>query len=388
MNNSAEDKRPRLLGRIASLLWVMVIAVVIGFFYFASSLCVTFLLAAFLAIFVDPLVTRLENLRLPRSFAAGLVLTIGMLFVGSMIYLFYGKASDFVDTLPEYAENIHKQIEPLTKKIQKAQEDASKLNPAPPAKKVPEVRIRETTSWTSYLARGVGSVGGAIVVAGVVPFLMFFMLVRKDHICTWLSNTFGAKTNIPLFVTRVSRMVQGFVGGNLVVGSILAALTVGVLLALRLHGAFAIGVASGLLNLIPFAGIILAAAVPLLAATLQYSTPGPFLIIAGAVIALHLVSANLLIPKFIGSRVSIGPVAATVGMLFWSWIWGAVGLLLAVPLTAFVKLVADCNPSLIHISNLLAETPRPMPRWALRSGVTVRRAFPFLRGPFRVKAKS
>jgi predicted PurR-regulated permease PerM len=44
------------------------------------------------------------------------------------------------------------------------------------------------------------------------------------------------------------------------------------------------------------------------------------------VVALHLVSANLLIPKFIGSRVNIGPVAATVGMLFWNWIWGAVGV--------------------------------------------------------------
>jgi hypothetical protein len=53
-----------------------------------------------------------------------------------------------------------------------------------------------------------------------------------------------------------------------------------------------------------------------IAATLQYSTAGPFLIIGGTVIVLHLVSANLLIPKFIGSRVNIGPVAATVGMLF------------------------------------------------------------------------
>jgi predicted PurR-regulated permease PerM len=387
MSTSAEDTRPRLLGRIASLLWVMVIAIVVGFFYFASSLWVTFLLAAFLAICVDPLVTRLEAV-LPRPFAASLVLIIGMLFVGSMMYLFYGKAADFVDLLPEYAEKIHKQMEPLANKIQKAQEDAGKLNPAPAAKRVPEVRIRETTSWTSYLARGVGSVGGAVVIAGVVPFLVFFMLVRKEHIYTWLLNTFGAKTDMPLFVTRVSRMVRGFVGGNLVVGSILAALTVGVLLTLRLPGAVAIGVASGLLNLIPFAGIILAAAVPLLAATLQYSTAGPFLIIGGTVVALHLVSANLLIPKFIGSRVNIGPVAATVGMLFWSWVWGAVGLLLAVPLTAFVKLVADCNPSLIHISNLLAETPRPMPRWAITSGVAVSRAIPFLRAHFRAKAKS
>ena len=68
--------------------------------------------------------------------------------------------------------------------------------------------------------------------------------------------------------------------------------------------------------------------------------------------------ANVLIPKFIGSRVEIGPVAATVGILFWGWLWGVLGLLLAVPLTAFVKIVADSHPSLIHLSNLLAVTPR------------------------------
>ena len=77
-------------------------------------------------------------------------------------------------------------------------------------------------------------------------------------------------------------------------------------------------------------GAVLASAIPLLAATLQFGTAGPFLIIAGTIVALHLVSANLLIPKLIGSRVNIGPVAATVGMLFWSWLWGGAGLLLAV----------------------------------------------------------
>jgi hypothetical protein len=94
----------------------------------------------------------------------------------------------------------------------------------------------------------------------------------------------------------------------------------------------------------------------------------------------------VLIPKFIGSRVNIGPVAATVGMLFWSWVWGGVGLLLAIPLTAFVKLVADCHPALAPVANLLAETPRPMPRWA-EAGQTVARAIPLLRERFRVRQK-
>jgi len=87
---------------------------------------------------------------------------------------------------------------------------------------------------------------------------------------------------------------------------------------------------------------------------------------------------HFLIPKFIGSRVNIGPVAATVGLLFWGWLWGIMGILLAVPLTAFVKLISDCHPSLIHISNLLAETPRSPRPWPQPSPPPVSPAVPFL----------
>jgi predicted PurR-regulated permease PerM len=311
-----------------------------------------------------------------------------MILVSATLYVFYEKATSFIDTLPQYAGKIRNAIEPVTKRIQRMQENAGKLNPAPaPTKKVPEVRVSETPTWPSYLARGVGSVSGAVVIAGVVPFLMFFMLVRKQHIYDWLCITFGTTTDVPAVVSRLSHMVRGFAGGNLIVGSLMAAVTIGVLFAIGMQGAVALGMASGFLNLIPFLGVILASVVPLLAATLQFSTAGPFLIIALTVFSLHLFSANILIPKFIGSRVNIGPVAATVGMLFWSWLWGAIGLLLAVPLTAFVKLVADCHPALLPISNLLAETPRPMARWAQASHLTVTRAIPFLRKRLHLRQK-
>ena len=386
-HNADDSSRDRLLGRITALLWVVVIALAVTFFYFASSLCITILLAAFLAILVEPVVASLEKLHVPRSASAALVVVLGMILVSATFYVFYEKASGFIDTLPQYAGKIQKAVEPITSKIQRVQENAGKLTPAPPSKRVPEVRISETPSWPGYLARGVGSVSGAIVIAGVVPFLVFFMLVRKDHIYWWLCTTFGRATDIPEFVRRLERMVRGFAGGNLVVGSILATITVAVLAAIGMQGAFALGIASGFLNLIPFLGVVLAGLIPLLAATMQFGSAGPFLIIALTVVSLHLVSANLLVPKLIGSRVNIGPVAATIGMLFWSWVWGGVGLLLAVPLTAFVKLVADCHPALLPISNLLAETPRAMPRWAQFGQATVVRAIPFFRNRFHIRPK-
>ncbi|HEX6504303.1 MAG TPA: AI-2E family transporter [Terriglobales bacterium] len=387
-HNGDDGSRERLLGRITALLWVVVIALAVTFFFYASSFWITLLLSGFLAILVEPLVVRLERMHIPRSISATLVIVFGVVLVSAALWMFYNKAASFMEALPEYTGKIRQTIEPVTKRIQRIQENAGKLNPAPAAKRVPEVRVSQPPSWPSYLARGVGSVGGAMVIAGVVPFLMFFMLIRRDHIYEWLCSTFGSATDVPNFVTRVTRMVRGFTGGNLIVGSTMAAVMIGVLAALRMDGATALGIASGFLNLIPFLGVVLASGVPLLAATLQFGSAGPFLLIALTVIALHLLSANLLTPKFIGSRVNIGPVAATVGMLFWSWLWGGIGLLLAVPLTAFVKLIADCHPALLPISNLLAERPRTLPRWAqAASGATVTRALPYLRGRFRVRQK-
>lgn len=374
-----EKAEPKLLRRIATLLATIVIAVALAFCFYASSLCIALIFSAFLAILIDPIVTRIERWRLPRSLSAAMVVVAAMAALCFLVYASYGKATSFIDALPEYAGRVHDIAKPLLDKVEQVQRSAGTLNPTPPAKRMPEVRINQEPSWPSYLVRGVGSVGGAFIMAAVVPFLTFFMLVRKEQIYSWVVATFGTKIEVPRFVNRLNQMIRGFVAGNLVIGAIMAVGTVTMLLAIGLQGAVALGIASAILNLIPFIGLILGALVLLMAAMLQFDTPAPFIIIALTVTSLHLISANLLTPKLIGARVNIGPVAATVGMLFWGWLWGAIGILLAIPLTAFVRIVADCHPALIHISNLLAEEPRPLPNWVQTGQSTAARAIPFFR---------
>jgi predicted PurR-regulated permease PerM len=191
---------------------------------------------------------------------------------------------------------------------------------------------------------------------------------------------FQDKMDVPKFVSNLGNMIRGFVLGNLIVGSIMAAGTSVVFLVLGMKGAVTLGIVSAFLNLIPFLGLLLAAAVPLAAALLQFNTLGPFITIAITILLFHLVAADFLIPKLVGSRLLLGPVAVTISMLFWGWLWGIMGLLLAVPLTAFVKLVADSRPSLIHISNLLSDDPRPIPRLARFGEYTIQRVRPYLKG--------
>jgi predicted PurR-regulated permease PerM len=372
---------------MVALLWVIVVAIIVAFGYFASSLCITFLLAGFLAILLDPIPTYFERFHIPRVLSTAVLIITGVLLVSFLIYVSYGRASVMIDDIPAYADRIREAVKPLSQRIEQVQKSAGSITSNPSPKRVQEVRMSESPAWPSYLIRGVGSAWGAVIIGGIVPFLMFFMLARKSHLYNWLANALGEKMDVPKFTARLTKMVRGFAFGNMVIGAIMATITVAVLYELKLQGAVPLGMASGVLNLIPFVGAVLAATLPLLAATLQFDSAGPYLVILLTVIALHIISANILVPKFIGSRVNIGPVAATMGMLFWGWMWGIMGILLAVPLTAFVKLAADCHPSLIHISNLLAETARPVPHWAQVGQSRVAQSIPFLRKRAPVEGK-
>jgi predicted PurR-regulated permease PerM len=108
-----------------------------------------------------------------------------------------------------------------------------------------------------------------------------------------------------------------------------------------------IGFISGFLSLVPYLGVLLAAVPPLITGLGHLHSSGLAIIIA-TVVGLHLFALNVLYPKFLGRRLQLNPLAVTVALLFWGWIWGAMGLVLAIPVTAAVKIVCD------HIENLSA----------------------------------
>ena len=175
--------------RIVGLLWVVVIAIVVAFAYFASSLCITFLLASFLALALRSDPDFLERFRIPR------VISTGCSSLWSRrnrrVRASYGRANQIIEDLPDYAERIHEAFEPINQRIEQVQKSAGSITasaPSPITKKSPPmVRVADqpAPAWPSYLIRGVGSVWGAVIVGGIVPFLMFFMLVRKSHLYGW-----------------------------------------------------------------------------------------------------------------------------------------------------------------------------------------------------------
>ena len=102
-----------------------------------------------------------------------------------------------------------------------------------------------------------------------------------------------------------------------------------------------IGPFTGFLSLVPYVGVPLAIIPPLIAALPVYSQPTMYVVIAMVVTLMHLLALNLLYPKMVGSRVHLNPLAVTIALMFWGTLWGAVGLLLGIPITAAIKAVCD-----------------------------------------------
>ncbi len=356
MKSSLLTARPQVFDRIAKLLWVIVLALAMAFCFLASSFCITLVLATFLSILIDPLVSLLERWHIPRSVSAALLIMAGMAGLGLAAYGSYNRVSTFIENFPSYADRVREIVEPINHKIERVEESAKRLNPEP-GKKVTEVKVRQPPTWPSYLVRGFGSVSSAILILGVVPFLMFFMLVRKEKWYMTMAQLLGPKNDPLEFSNSLAMMVRRFMIGNLAAGLFMASVTVVLLWALKIQGVLILGVVSGLLNLIPFLGALLATLVPVTAGLIQAAPVSTLLTIGFAMICIHVVSSNYIFPRLIGSRMNIGPVAATAGILFWGWLWGPMGVLLSIPLTGAVKLIADCHPSLIHLSNMLGESP-------------------------------
>src|ERR1700749_3101718 len=98
------EPQPRPMVRIVGLLWVVVIAIVVAFAYFASSLCITFLLASFLALLFIPIPPFLEPFRIPRVISTGLLIIVGVVVIAAAVRASYGRANQIIEDLPDYAD--------------------------------------------------------------------------------------------------------------------------------------------------------------------------------------------------------------------------------------------------------------------------------------------
>jgi predicted PurR-regulated permease PerM len=202
--------------------------------------------------------------------------------------------------------------------------------------------VRETKNWVDEVTSGAGMAGEFVAMAAFVPFLVFFMLSWQPHVRVATVQLFGAESRETVNKTLglIAQMIRAFIVGNMVIGVILGVTSTIAFWILGVPYFYVIGLISGALSLLPYLGIVLAIFPPVVV-SLGILTTKSFLAIVAVVATSHVVALNVLYPKIIGHRLQLNPLAVTLALLFWGWLWGTMGLILAVPLTAAFKIIAE-----------------------------------------------
>jgi predicted PurR-regulated permease PerM len=321
---------------------ILAVAAVVTFLYFASNIVITLLLAVLLAYFLDPVVQVLEKILIPRPLGAFLVLLAVTAIVGAAGYLVADRSEQFIDNWPRYSTILRRMTTTFDRQISLVEKQVDAIAPATEKGRA-AVRPTEPPPIRDWLFRGVGSLYSILLVATFVPFLVFFMLAAKRSIVKASTNLFPDehRSQVRSALDQVSAMLRGFVAGNALVALVLMLSSWAFFMAIHLDNPFLAGCVSGVLNLVPYLGAVLAWVPPFLIALAQWSTIGPYLGIASVLTLFHIIGLNVLMPAIVGRRVHLNALSVTMALLFWGWLWGAVGLILAIPITATIKVICD-----------------------------------------------
>jgi predicted PurR-regulated permease PerM len=303
--------------------------------YFAEQPLAVILVSVLISFVLDPIVDLFSRMRLPRAAAAAITLLLLFAAMAGLTYLGVNKVSDLIEELPKHSSEIRRDLSKITSKYQK-------LEAINPAQEKGTVKVRETTNWADLLTRGFGSVSEFVLAASFMPFLVFFMLTWQEHARRATVGLVSPQNRRAAYATMglISGMIRNFMVGNLVIGLIMGGVSTVVFGFLHIPFFYFAGFVSGFLSLVPYLGVLLALLPPIFLA-IGHLTLAKVIWIAVTVFTLHVVSVNVLYPKFLGGRVRLNPLTVTLALLIWGWLWGAAGLILAIPITAGMKIVFD-----------------------------------------------
>jgi predicted PurR-regulated permease PerM len=325
---------------------IIATAMVLACLYFASTLVVSLVCSIFIAFILEPGVRGMEQFRIPRWVGSLLMMVATLLAMYCVVYLVYTRVAVFLHHLPEFAERL-KQIQVTVRNIRLS---ASSLFPTSPETTAQTVRLQQEEPWLEYAWRGLGSVYGYLTAVALIPILVFFMLTSKHQLWVATMNLFpiDRREHVENVINGLAEMVREYVLGNVLVGLASAGIICPVFAIIGLPYALLMGLLAAFLSLVPYLGVVLGLVPPLLVALVdpEYKSAFPFIVIAVTVVIVHFVALNILTPKLVGRRVKLNPVTVTVAMMFWGWMWGGIGLVLAVPITAAVKAICDNIESL------------------------------------------
>jgi predicted PurR-regulated permease PerM len=352
------------------------IAVVVALQYLQAVL-VPIIIGILVAYGLEPFVAALARVKIKRSIGAGIVLLGLVGILGLAVYLLSGQALQIVAQIPEAAQSIRTrvtsrgrhgdsaidQVQKAANELQKTAEVASKSADDPEKKPKDEPAkvqiVQPAFDANSYLYAGGVNLVTAAGQAAVIFFLVYFFLVTgnlyKKKIVKIAGPHLWQKKLTVEILDEINTQIESFIRVQLFTSAVVAVVTMAALWYLGLRQFVIWGLLAGIFNSIPYLGPLLVTGGLGVVAFIQFDNVEKTLLVCAVAFVITSLEGFLLTPALMSRAARMNPVAIFIGLLFWSWIWGIAGAVLAVPMLMMMKAVADHIEDLQAVGELLGE---------------------------------
>jgi predicted PurR-regulated permease PerM len=371
--NHTEKVSPELSHNYTKSISLRVIAcvAVIYMMDLAEPFLVTLLLGVFLAFALNPLVVRLEKMRLHRVLGASLIMMSLVTLVSMATLSLSGQVESIINQLPSVSKKITALVMNNKNKsftnIQKVQIAASQVQKATATADAElqkngtmQVVIKnEPFKISDFLWRGSLGFAGAIGEFVTVMFLAYFLLISGDTFKRKLVKLTGPTiTNKKITVNilhHINQSIQSYMLMLLVTNTMVAVLMWIVLRIIGLENAGAWAVVAGLIHFIPYFGPIVTAGALGSAAFMQFGSLSMVLLVAGMSMLVATLIGVFVTTWMTGRIAKMNSAAVFISLIFFTWLWGIWGMLLGIPLVVMIKVISEYVDELEPIAELLGE---------------------------------
>jgi predicted PurR-regulated permease PerM len=350
------------------IFWVIAFLTLILVLWLLSPILLPFIAGLVLAYFLDPLADALERLGLPRLVATAAILLLSILLlvlIGLLIVPILGdQIVKFAGDLPSLMQSLLARFNDVAPQWIK---DAIAKSGTDIQGSISDI-AGKAAGWTATLLSSIWSGGMALVnilsLMVVTPIVAFYLLADWDHLVAkvdgWLPRDHAA--SIRTIFTDIDAAMAGFIRGQ---GTVCLLLGVFYALALTIAGlkfGLVIGLAAGLLSFIPFVGALIGGIMAIGVGLVQFWPDlTSIVIIIGIFVAGQFIEGNFLSPKLVGSSIGLHPVWLMFALFAFAYVFGFVGLLLAVPMAAAAGVLVRFALNQYLASKLYRGIPREMP---------------------------
>ena len=325
----------------AKFAYVLIILIALTIIlYFGQSVIIPVLMALLFAILLRPVANFLQNkMRFPHVLA---VLTTVVLFALFFVLLFYVMSIQIVDMTSDYDKMKTNLIQHYNN-LQAYIKDTFNLTKNEQKELIEQATDGSVETGKAMVGTTLASFTDSLFNLVLIPIYIFLILLYRTHFMTFLCKLFDEKHHPKLaeILGTIKVSVQSYIIGLLLEFVIVSVLTTVGLSIIGVKYAILLGIITGLLNLIPYIGIMIAGVITIIASLT--GTPDPSIIIGIIVVTaiVQLLDNNLIVPLIVSSKVEINAIAAIIGVIVGGMLGGISGMFLAIPLMAIIKVIFD-----------------------------------------------